>query len=104
VTASGVVGAAAVIVAFGGAALLLVPVVRRRRLGVLHPAVAWLALEGVFFGVGSIALALADDRSGPGLFLAGCVIATAVALVGFVLVFNSAAVILRMRLRARKKW
>ena len=77
-TASGVVGAAAVIVAFGGAALLLVPVVRRRRLGVLHPAVAWLALEGVFFGVGSIALALADDRSGPGLFLAGCVIATAV--------------------------
>lgn len=79
-TTSGVIGAAAVILAFGGAAFLLAPVVRRRRLGVLHPAVAWLALEGVFFGVGSIALALADGRSGPGLFLAGCVIATAVAV------------------------
>jgi phosphate transport system permease protein len=30
--------------------------------------------------------------------------ATAVVLVGFVLVFNSAAVIVRTRLRARKKW
>jgi ABC-type phosphate transport system permease subunit len=29
---------------------------------------------------------------------------TAVVLVGFVLVFNSFAIALRMRLRARKKW
>jgi ABC-type phosphate transport system permease subunit len=30
--------------------------------------------------------------------------ATAVVLIGFVLVFNSAAIALRVRLRARKKW
>jgi len=78
VTVPGVVGAAAVLIAFGGSALLLVPVVRRRRLGVLHPAVAWLALEGVFLGIGSIALALVDDVSGPALFLAGCVLAAVI--------------------------
>ncbi len=59
------------------AAWLLLPVVTRRRLGVLHPAVVWLALEGFFFGVGSLALALGEDRPGAALYLGACVLAAA---------------------------
>ncbi len=80
-TGPGIIGAAVVLVGFGGAIGLMLPVVRRRRLGVLHPAVVWLALEAVFFGVGSIALALVDDRPGPGLYLGACVLAAAIGVV-----------------------
>ncbi len=80
-TGPGIIGAAGVVVGFGGAIGLLLPVVRRRRLGALHPAVVWLALEAVFFGVGSIALALVDDRPGAGLYLGACVLAVAIGVV-----------------------
>ncbi len=50
----------------------------RRRLGILHPAIAWLILEAVFFGVGSLALALGEDRPGPALYLGACVLAAAI--------------------------
>jgi hypothetical protein len=78
VTAGGLLGAGAVLLGFVAAAWLLLPVVTRRRLGVLHPAVAWLALEGFFFGVGSLALALGEDRPGAALYLGACVLAVAV--------------------------
>jgi hypothetical protein len=78
VTAAGLLGAGAVLLGFVAAAWLLLPVVTQRRLGVLHPAVAWLALEGFFFGVGSLALALGEDRPGAALYLGACVLAVAV--------------------------
>jgi hypothetical protein len=56
----------------------LFPVATRRRLGVLHPAIGWLILEAIFFGVGSLALALGEDRPGPALYLGACVLATAI--------------------------
>jgi hypothetical protein len=60
--------------AFGAAFLLVLPAARRR-LGLLHPAVAWLGLEAVFFGVGSVALAIVDGESGPAFYVAGAVLA-----------------------------
>ena len=65
-----------VVAAFGIAAALVLPSVRRTRLGVWHPAVAWLLLDGVFFGVGSAALAI-DGRTGPALYVAACTLALA---------------------------
>jgi hypothetical protein len=70
----GIVAALAVLGAFWGAFLLVAPAARQR-LGVLHPAVAWLGLEAVFFGVGSMALAVLDGRVGPALYVAGAVLA-----------------------------
>jgi hypothetical protein len=64
----------AVVAAFGAAFLLVLPAARRR-LGLLHPAVAWLGLETVFFGVGSVALAIVDAEPGPALYVAGAVLA-----------------------------
>ena len=77
-TATGLVGAFALVLGFGAAATLLVPVARRRRLGILHPAIIWLALEAVFFGVGSLALALGEDRPGAAVYLGTCVLAAAI--------------------------
>ena len=64
----------AVVTAFAVAFLLVVPAARRR-LGLLHPAVAWLGLEAVFFGIGSVAAALADAEPGPAFYVAGAVLA-----------------------------
>lgn len=66
-----------VLAAFGAAAALVLPAVRRTALGVWHPAVAWLVLDAVFFGIGSIRLAI-DDRVGPALYVSGCTLALAV--------------------------
>ena len=66
--------AALLVAAFVAAAVLVLPAVRRSGLGIFHPAVAWLALEAVFFGVGSVVLTI-DGRSGPGLYVAGAVVA-----------------------------
>jgi hypothetical protein len=77
-TGPGILGAAAVLLGFGAAAGLLIPVAIRRRLGVLHPAIVWLVLEGAFFGVGSIALALGEGRPGPAFYLGACVLAAAI--------------------------
>ena len=53
---------------------LVVPAARRTGVGPWHPAVAWLALEIVFFGIGSIVLALGDARTGPALYVGGAVL------------------------------
>ena len=74
-----VLAAVAVVAAFGVAAAIVLPAVRRTALGIWHPVVAWLLLEGVFFGVGSVVLAL-DDRTGPALYVAGCTVALALAV------------------------
>jgi hypothetical protein len=46
----------------------------RRRLGLAHPAVAWLALTAVFFGLGTVALAV-DGRPGSAAFTGAAVAA-----------------------------
>ena len=66
-----------VLVAFGVAGALALPAIRRTGLGIWHPVIAWLILDAVFFGVGSIRLAI-DDRVGPALYVAGCTLALAV--------------------------
>lgn len=71
--------AVAVLAAFVAAAALTLPAARRTALGVWHPAVIWLALEAVFFGLGSAVLAI-DGRTGPAWFVSGYVIAFAVAV------------------------
>ena len=68
-----------VVGAFAVAVVLVLPALRRTGLGVWHPAVAWLLLNGVFFGVGSIRLAI-DGRNGPAYYVAGCTLALAVAV------------------------
>ena len=50
VTAAGLLAAAAVLLAIGGSVALVLPAVRRTRLGIVHPAIVWLALHAVFFG------------------------------------------------------
>lgn len=77
-TAMGILASAVMVLGFAVALVLVLPAARRRRLGVLHPAIAWLALEAVFFGVGSVALAFGEGRLNPAIYLAGCVLATAI--------------------------
>jgi hypothetical protein len=72
-----IAAALAVPLAFAGALWLVAPAARRT-IGLLHPAIAWLALEAVFFGVGSVALATVDRRPGPALYLAAAVVATGI--------------------------
>ena len=76
-----VAAALLVLAAVVGAWLLIRPAVRRTDLGVWHPAVPWLALHVVFFGVGSAALAL-DGRPGPALYVGGAIMVFAVAVAG----------------------
>ncbi|HEX3428338.1 MAG TPA: hypothetical protein VHS36_05990 [Candidatus Limnocylindrales bacterium] len=59
----------ATLAAFG----LVLPAARRTGLGPWHPAVAWLALELVFFGIGSAVLAAVDGRLEPALDV-GCAV------------------------------
>src|SRR5207244_1751718 len=60
---------------FAGAIALATRAARRTGLGLWHPALAWLALEAVFFGLGSIGLAIADGRPGAAWDVAASVIA-----------------------------
>ena len=80
-TVAGILGAIVLVVALVAAVGLLLPMANRRRLGVLHPAFIWLALEAVFFGVGSLALALGEGRPGPAFYLGACVAATTLGVV-----------------------
>lgn len=66
-----------VLAAIGAAAVLSWPAARRTDLRVWHPALAWLGLHFVFFGLGSARLAL-DGRPGPALYVAGAALAFAV--------------------------
>ena len=76
-----VLAAVLVVAGIGAAAALCWPAAQRTGLRVWHPAVAWLVLHALFFGLGSARLAL-DGRSGPGLYVAGAalVFGAAVAL------------------------
>lgn len=62
------------------AVVLVAPAARRTGLGLWHPAFAWIALEAVFFGLGSAILAIVDGRSGPAVFVAGAVLAFGLAV------------------------
>jgi hypothetical protein len=66
--------AALVLAAMVAGALLVVPAARRTGLRTWHPAVAWIALELVFFGIGSAILAALDGRSGPALYVGASVL------------------------------
>jgi hypothetical protein len=62
--------AAGLLVLVGGFALAIAAASRsnaRRQLGLAHPAIAWLVLTAVFFGVGSVVLA-AGGAAGPAAF------------------------------------
>lgn len=74
-------GAAAVLVlvAIGTAVALVRPAVRRSGLGPWHPAIAWLGLHALFFGLGSAVLAL-DGRAGPALYVSGAALVFALAV------------------------
>ena len=52
-----------------------------RRLGLAHPGVAWLVLTGVFFGPGSLVLAL-GGRPGPAPYVGAAAAAFGLALLG----------------------
>jgi hypothetical protein len=69
-----VVAAAALVVATIAALGLVAPIARRTGLGALHPLIAWLGLEIVFFAIGSAWLAIADGRVGPALYVAAALV------------------------------
>jgi hypothetical protein len=74
-----VLAAILVLAAVVAAAVLVLPAARRTGLGIWHPAVAWLVLHAIFFGLGSAILAL-DGRPGPALYVAGAAVALATAV------------------------
>jgi hypothetical protein len=74
-----VLAAILVLGAIVAAAVLVLPAARRTGLGIWHPAVAWLVLHTVFFGLGSTILAL-DGRGGPALYVAGAALALGAAV------------------------
>jgi hypothetical protein len=67
------------VAAIAAAGLLIRPALERTGLGMWHPAVAWLVLSAVFFGIGSAVLAL-DGRPGPAVYVAGAVLVFAAAV------------------------
>ncbi len=75
-----VLAAMLVLGAIAAAAAAVWPAARRTGLGIWHPALPWLALHAVFFGLGSAILAL-DGRLGPALYVAGAAAALAIAVV-----------------------
>ena len=68
-----------VIAAFVAATLLVRPAAERTGLAIWHPAIWWLALTAVFFGIGSARLAI-DGRFGPAAYVSGAVLAFALAV------------------------
>ncbi len=69
--------AAAVAVALAAGVMLVLPAVRRTGLGIVHPALAWLALHAIFFGVGAALLATAGAIApGPAWYTAAAAVAT----------------------------
>jgi hypothetical protein len=62
-----------VVVGFIATGLLVTPAARRTGLGPWHPAVLWLILHGVFFGIGSIVLAI-GGQAGSALYVGAAAI------------------------------
>jgi hypothetical protein len=83
------------VAAFAVAVWLTIPAVFRTKLGIVHPALPFLALEAVFFGIGSVLLAVLDRVTGPAWFVGGAMVAFGVG------VFASSEVASR-RSRARR--
>jgi hypothetical protein len=77
---TGPIAAAFVVGATVAAILLVLPAARRTGLAAWHPAVAWIALELVFFGIGSAVLATVDGKAGPALDVGGAVLVFAAAV------------------------
>jgi hypothetical protein len=75
ILAIALVGLAAV-----GATVLTIPAARRTGLGLWHPAIAWLALEVVFFAAGSVLLVVIDGATGPATYVAGALAAFGLAV------------------------
>ena len=73
----GILIAGALVGAFVAAVAAVFPAVDRRGLGVAHPALVWLVLAGLFFGIGSAILAIQGETTGPALYVAGSVVAFA---------------------------
>lgn len=82
-TASGLIAAAVVLLAIGGSVALVLPAVRRTGLGIVHPAIAWLALHAVFFAAGSTILAATGGvNPGTAWYAAGAALAMAIGVFG----------------------
>jgi hypothetical protein len=65
------------------AALWLVrPATNRSGLGIWHPAVAWIALEIVFFGTGAAILSVAENRTDPALYVGAAILLFGLAVAG----------------------
>jgi hypothetical protein len=67
--------AAADLGALLAATLLVLPATRRTGLGIWHPALSWIGLEAVFFGVGAAILAITEGRTNPAMYVGGAVVA-----------------------------
>ena len=71
---------AAVVVLIGGlcaATIVIGREARRTGLGLAHPGVPWLALYGLFFGIGSLVLAVTEGAAGPAAYVGGAAAAFA---------------------------
>jgi hypothetical protein len=53
---------------------LVLPAARRTGLGIWHPALAWILLEIVFFGIGSAIRAVTEGRTDPAIFVGAVVV------------------------------
>jgi hypothetical protein len=61
---------------------LVLPAACRTGLGIWHPALAWLALEVIFFGTGAAMLAITEGRTDPAIYIGGAVLAFGLAVRG----------------------
>ena len=71
---------AAVVVLIGGlcaATIVTGREARRTGLGLAHPGVPWLALHGLFFGIGGLVLAVTEGAAGPAAYIGGAAAAFA---------------------------
>ena len=77
-TPFGLLTAAGVLFAVGGAVALVLPAVRRSGLGIVHPAIAWLALHAIFYAAGVALLCAAGTiGAGPAWYVAAGALAVA---------------------------
>ena len=73
-TMAGLLASAALVAGFAVGVVVAGRLARRSGLGLAHPAVAWVALHAVLFGIGGIALALVDDRPSAAVYTGAAVL------------------------------